>query len=654
MKTFRKLFIASFVMTLCLFAACDTDDLKDDIAILKNRVENLEAYVNNMNKNIEALQAFIEGGKTIQSCNEVPREDGTIDYVLTLSDGKVITLNQGVKGTVQYPPISIDEDGYWLIDGVRQEGGKAIGDNAVTPKFRVSEDGFWQINVKGTDNSGDYEFVYEPDGVTKVPARADAEDGGEIKDLFDDVRREGDFFYVKLADGSEFSLPIVEGLSAVIEKPADGRWVEEDGEWMVATGGSSTKVVIKGDQYKHFVIAPVGWKAEISDIDSEGNATLTVVPPVQSITTRASADNTTEVVLQVNKGLYWAVDKIRVKAGNPQTLLERYNAGKDIIIDGLVVNKVTYGEAAHVTTEAHGKVADDKYVYFVEPDATLEWHGNKPKTKDGRNVVIIIGSDENRSAKLEAVKATDWVGWDLYYNGNDNINNPLFIMKNITIVENKQFIFQNIGTVEIIIENCLLNLNRKMADFGSGKTLKTLSIKNSTVNLNGNISICEKAQGTMETSLKLENNIFYSTKPERGELLIGSFSGATLKTVLLRNNVFMNLWLRGDAALVKAEEVKELECSKNLFYDFSRPSGNNAVFGLDVFPEVAGTQWEDNIYFTSDGSKKFTPIYPVPEETACEFKYNFTSPDTPFESINLVEGTYVLLPAYSSYGPQKY
>ena len=112
--------------------------------------------------------------------------------------------------------------------------------------------------------------------------------------------------------------------------------------------------------------------------------------------------------------------------------------------------------------------------------------------------------------------------------------------------------------------------------------------------------------------------------------------------------------LRGDAALVKAEEVKELECSKNLFYDFSRPSGNNAVFGLDVFPEVAGTQWEDNIYFTSDGSKKFTPIYPVPEETACEFKYNFTSPDTPFESINLVEGTYVLLPAYSSYGPQKY
>lgn len=650
MKTLRKLFIASFVMILCLFAACDTDDLKDDIAILKNRVENLEAYVNNMNKNIEALQAFIEGGKTIQSYSEILQEDGTTDYVLTLSDGKVITLNQGVKGTVQYPPISIDEDGYWLIDGVRQEGGKAIGDNAITPKFRVSGDGFWQINVKGTDNSDDYEFVYEPDGITKVPARADAEDGGEIKDLFDDVRREGDLFYVKLADGSEFSLPIVEGLTAVIEKPTDGRWVEEDGEWMVAAGGSSTKVVIKGDQYKHFVTAPVGWKAEISDIDSEGNATLTVIPPVQSVTTCASADNTAEVVLQVNKGLYWAVDKIRVKVGNPQTLLERYNAGKDIIIDGLVVNKETYGEAAHVTIEAHGKVTDDKYVYFVEPDAVLEWHGNKPKTKDGRNVIIIIGSDESRNAKLEAIKVGGGVNWDLYYN---NDNNPLFIMKNITIVENKQWMFQKTGIVEIVIENCLLNLNRKMADFGSGKTLKTLSIKNSTVNLNGNISICDKAQGTEETLLKLENNIFYSTKPERGELLIGSFSGATLRTIILKNNIFMNLWLRSQAALIKAEEIKELECSKNIFYDFSRPSGNNAVFGLDVFPEVSGMQWEDNIYYTSDGTKKFTPIYPVPGEVLCEFKYNFTSPDTPFESINLVEGTYTLLPTYSSYGPRK-
>lgn len=653
MKTFRKQFMASFVMILCLFAACDTDDLKDDIATLKNRVENLESYVNNMNKNIEALQAFIEGGKTIQSYEEVPQEDGTITYKLTLSNGDVITLNQGIKGSVQYPPISIDEDGYWMIGGVKQEGCKATGDNAAAPKFRVSEDGFWQVNVKGTDDNDDYEYVYEPDGVTKVKARADAEDGGEIKDLFDDVKKEGDLFYVKLADGSEFSLPIVEGLTAVIEKPTDGRWVEEDNEWMVASGGSTTRVVIKGDQYKHFVIAPVGWKAEVSDIDEDGNAILTVTPLAQGFKTRASADNTAEVVLQVNKGLYWAVDKIKVNAGDPQTLFERYAAGKDIVIDGLVVNKTMYGDAAHITTAENGKVTDDKYVYFVESGATLEWHGNKPKTKDGRNVIIVIGSDEDRSAKLEAIKATDWVGWDLYYNTDDDINNPLFIMKNITVVENKQLLFQKTGTVEIVVENCLLNLNRKLADFSSGKTLKTLSIKNSTINLNGNISVCDQPKGTMETSLKFENNIFYSVKSERGELLVGNFSGATLKSVTLKNNIFMNVYLRGDAALVKAEEVKDLECSKNIFYDFSRPSGNNTVFGLDVFPGVAKEKWEDNIYYTSDGSKKFTPIYPVPEGTVCEFKYNFKQPDTPFESITPTEGTYMLLPNYAAYGPQK-
>lgn len=654
MKTFRKLFMASFVMILCLFAACDTDDLKDDIATLKNRVENLESYVDNMNKSIEALQAFIEGGKTIQSYEEVPQEDGTITYKLTLSNGDVITLNQGIKGTVQYPPISIDEDGYWLIDGVRQDC-KAVGDNAAAPKFRVSEDGFWQVNVKGTDNTDDYEYVYEPDGVTKVKARADAEDGGEIKDLFDDVRREGDLFYVKLADGSEFSLPIVEGLTAVIEKPTDGRWVEEDNEWMVASGGSTTKVVIKGDQYKHFVTAPVGWKAEVSDIDEDGNATLTVTPPAQGGKTRASADNTAEVVLQVNKGLYWAIDKIRVNVGDPQTMSERYAAGKDIVIDGRVINKATYGEAVSVVAGTTAEV-ETSCVYFLEAGATLEWKAAKPANKDKRYAVIIIGNSDDRSAVVKGITAENWVKDDIYYNSQEAGNDPLFIMKNVTVENNKQFYFQNAtGSVELIVENCELSLKRPMLKFDQkGKTLKTFSMKNSTINLDGNINICDTPLGSSETSLVAENCIFYSSKTTgKGELFVGNFGDITLSSVLLKNNIFMNLNMRSDAALIKAGGVNELECSKNVFYDYSRYSANVAVLCLGEYPNVDKSKWEDNIYYTSDGGKKLIPIYAYIDKPECVFKYNFVKPDTPMESINESEGTYVLNAKYSAYGPQK-
>lgn len=656
MKTFRKLFMAPFVMILCLLASCDTDDLKDDIATLKNRVENLESYVNNMNKSLEALQTFIEGGKTIQSCEEVPQEDGTITYELTLSNGDVIALNQGIKGAVQYPPISIDEEGYWLIGGVRQEGCKAIGDNAAAPKFRVSEDGYWQVNVKGTDSSADYEYVYEPDGTTKVPARADATEGEEIKDFFEDVKKEGDTFYVKLADGSEFSLPIVEGLTAVIEKPTDGRWVEEDQEWMIASGGSTTKVVIKGDRYKHFVIAPAGWKAEISDIDKDGNANLTITPPVQGVQTRASADNTADVVLQVNKGLYWAVDKIKVNVGNPQTPAERYEAGKDIVIDGRVINKAMYGESVSVAEGETKEVGDKACVYFLESGATLEWKTSKPADNNKRSTVIVIGNSDDRGAVLKGITDPSWIGDDIYYNSTRDNNDPLFIMKNITVVNSKKFCFQNTtGNVEFIAENCELNLKKSMMTFDQkGKILRTFSVKNCTIKLDGNINVCDKPLGDITTSLIAENSIFYSSKMDtKSELFMGNFGDATLASIQLKNNIFMNLNMRGDAALIKAGGVSDVECSKNIFYNYSRYSNNVAVLCLGEFPNVDKSKWEDNIYYTSDSGKKLIPIYAYTDNPDCVFNFNFVKPDTPMESINESEGTYVLKADYAAYGPQK-
>lgn len=650
MKTFRKQLIASFVMILCLCTACGTDDLKDDIQLLKNRVENLEAFVNKMNGNLSALQVFIEGGKTIQNCEVITGTDGVSSYKLTLSNGEVITLSQGVKGTVQYPEITIDKDGYWVIAGTKQEGCKAIGDNGMTPKFRVSADGYWQVNVKGTTVDTDYAYVLDENN-EKVQARADA--GGEAKDLFDEVKREGDIFFVKLADGLEFTLPIVEGLTAIIEQPADGRWVEEDGEWKVPVDGAATKVVIKGDNFKHFITAPVGWKATVSDINQDGNAVLTIVPPIQGSSTRASADNTAEVVLQVNKGVYWAVDKIKVSVGNPQTPFERYSAGKNIVIDGVVINKATYGNAAYITTEKIGEVGIE-CVYFVESGATLEWRTAKP-FRNGKFAIVIIGNGSDRSAVLKGITATNWVGDDVYYNSSDVGNDPLFIMKNITIENNKRFYFQNTpNPIEFIMEDCALNLNRSLFKF-DGKVLKYLSIKSSTIDLRGNINMCDTPIGGEDMSLIFENNIFYSSKTDgKGELLIGSITGTTLaKTMVLKNNIFMNLNMRNNAALIQAKGTRAIECNKNIFFDFSRYSPNCAAFRLDEFPATEQAKWEDNIYYTSDAAKKLIPIYAYADNPACVFKYNFTKPETPMMSINESAGTYELNARYVAYGPQK-
>lgn len=655
MKTLNSCFILSLLWVACFFTSCETNDLKDDISKLENRVENLEALVNTVNENLVALQVFVEGGKTIQTYEEIPQSDGTITYKLTLSDGNVINLSQGKMGSVQYPPISIDEEGYWTIDGVRQEGGKAYGDNAPTPKFRVSQDGFWQVCLDGLGN--DYTYVLDAGG-NKVQARPDAEDGGNVHDFFEDVWVDGDTFYVKLSDGKgEFHLPIVEDLMAKIEKPGDGCWVEEDEEWMVPENGGSgtTKVQIKGEGHKYFVLAPIGWKAEISDLDNEGNGTLTVTSPAQGVGngSRASADNTAEVVLQVNKGLYWAIDKIRVKAGVPMSMEDRYASGKDIIIGGMRINKATFGEAKKITEQDGGEIADGTCVYFVESGATLNWKTAKPVNSSKRLAIIVIGISEDRSAVVKGE------GKDVYVNSQDNGCDPLFVLKNVTLDNNQNLQPQNgSNPVDFVIDNCEVNLSRALLNF-QGKVLRNLLIMNSTVNLQGNINLCASYDGysgfgTSETSIVFDNNVFYSSKEDaRGELYTGNFGTAVLKNVTLTNNIFMNLNMRADGTLIKAGGVSDMECTKNVFYDYSRYKleDHPAVLKLDEYPLVDKSKWEDNICYT-DGTVNLIPIYAYEDKPDCIFTLNFKKPDTPMESIDPTKGSYVLKTKYQSYGPQ--
>lgn len=68
---------------------------------------------------------------------------------------------------------------------------------------------------------------------------------------------------------------------------------------------------------------------------------MTVTAPAQASTlSRATADNSTELVLQVNKGINWAIDKIKVEA---KTVIASYKAlydvGQTLNIGGLEISK---------------------------------------------------------------------------------------------------------------------------------------------------------------------------------------------------------------------------------------------------------------------------------------------------------------------------
>lgn len=122
----KKLFVLSFVLLFAL--ACSDDDLIDQINNIKTQLEQQQIILNS-----------IKDGAMITELN--PTENG---YQLKLSDGSIINLEHGIT-----PLISIEEDGYWYING-ECSNVKASGEDGKQPSIEINESGNWVIDNKDT------------------------------------------------------------------------------------------------------------------------------------------------------------------------------------------------------------------------------------------------------------------------------------------------------------------------------------------------------------------------------------------------------------------------------------------------------------------------------------------------------------------------
>lgn len=375
-----------FLLMLFALVGCKTDDLEKDIDSLKDRVTSLEAQVSLLNDNLNAIRVILDGSKTISSYTS---ENGT--YTLTLSDGSTIALTQGSEGQIVMPDITINENGQWVLNG--EVIGQATGNSGITPKFNISADKYWQVSF---DEGKTYEYVLDENG-EKVAATTSG--NVSVSDaFFEDVKVENDMLVVTLNGGKTYSLPIVANLKANIVDPAEGF---KNGVWTIGYGETvTTEVEISGDNY--FVTVPAGgWTATLSEV-KEGKATLTVTAPAQASTlSRATADNSTELVLQVNKGINWAIDKIKVEA---KTVIASYkalyDAGQVINVDGIEVSKALFGDACSIDSDTEITTLDYK-VYFVKPGATLTYNGTSSVSATS---LIVIGDDSRDETAKIALK----------------------------------------------------------------------------------------------------------------------------------------------------------------------------------------------------------------------------------------------------------
>lgn len=636
--------------------SCNTDDLKSDIDSLKDRVTNLEAQVQLLNENLNALRVLAEGGKTIQS---YVYDEETGKYTVKLSDGSEIVLTQGTKGEATTPSITISEDGYWVINGEKQPT-KAEGSDAATPKFRINSEAYWQVDLDG-DGPKDFENVLDENG---NPVKATTDESISMSDeFFESVEVKDGYLVVKLKEnGKTYSLPIVEDLICEIVDPEQGF---KDGVLTVGYGQPvELTVKVKGDNYA--VTAPAGWTAVLGEPNAETNeAKLSLVAPAKSSAlSRATADNTKDLTLQVNSGISWAVDKIQVVAEEViDSYYALYEAGETLnLVSGLSINKETYGEAQLVNSNDFEFTTDYK-VYFIDPSVDLNWTStiNFPN-------LILIGNSSAMKSKITPTKQMKISNEDgngifvsynleintenvmnndgsaktylLAQNGNSSFGTVIFSNTNLICLSGQAltYISPNNRSIEnLVVENC------KFAYDKGAQQQWVVSVGSSTAKY-----------GT----LKFKNNIFYCKElglTSNFKLYNGNKS--SINKVIIENNTFINLGtvnVTSTTGVIYAENLTEAEISKNIFYAKDGSADYNYMVFRITNPISQGIN-NDNIAYRNDGTTRLWQMFYSSGGVSCAWEgagemQKIT--DNPFEGgkFDPATGTFVPNSTYSGYG----
>ena len=651
MKTFK--FLMPFMLAVLVFAGCDTDDLRNDIDELKNRVESLEAQVASINENMNALRVLIDGNKTISSYTY---DETTGAYTLTLSDGSVITLTQGVTGTVNYPTIGIDENGYWTVNG-ESLGQQAVGQNGDTPEFRIEEStNYWQVKF----GAGEWQYVLS--NGEKVQATTETINNEDK--FFQSVEVKGGYLEVVMKDGQTLTMPIVDGLTCEIITEGVAGF---SGNVLSVAAGATVKlnVNLSGDNF--IVTAPNGWIATLSE-PADGKAELSLTAPVSasaSTFTRATADNTKDVVVQANKGINWAVDKIQVQIGENEgggddgeavNYLEKYNSGETITIAGVEINKEKFGEAQHVT-DANFAFTADHVVYFIDPSVEV----NYSSTVNFPNL-ILIGTNSSQKSKMtptRQIKISNDAANGIFLISNMEINaqnvmNADGDAKTYLLTQNGNSSFG-----QVIFDNVkFLSLSGQPLTYISrnDRSISNLTIQNSSLEFSSGdqqqFIISVSSSTATYPSINLVNNVFYSKDSKALLTKFRLFQGksATISNLKMHNNTFVNIATDNDF-YVSAGTVSSIYVTKNLYYT-DAPLSNNCglIKAANAFP--TGTFCDDNIVYKVSSEYSWQVFFGGMNKGFEGAKENKIIDSNPFEGgkFDLATGSFVPNSTYSGYG----
>lgn len=550
----KKIFSYILPMFAALsFASCsDLSSLENRVDSLESRVEALEKGVNKINERVEAVQKLVEGG----TVSNVVEKDGV--YTITFADGKTITLNQGSVGVANPPVMTVDGEGYWMVDYGKgpeyvlsgNQKIKAIGTDGVTPIFGVDAESYWTVSYNGGQS---YEQVKDVNGnpVKAVP------DGGAVEDKwFNSVSNTGTYLNVELKDGRVCKLPIDVGFSCVIDETAKLVYF--------APGETKTFNLKMKSVASLMVTAPQGWTASVQ------SAVLSVTAPLP--TKAISADSKTDVcILAFSSNNLSSISKLRVALGTMPPvsypgLYGKYYAGEDVTAGDIVVNKTNYPTVNYITSSSEDKTLKTG-VNFVGADAMAEFPAAGVKLP-----IIVVGNVEGTRAEL---KTTGQIKLLSTEKTADNV----VIFKGIKLSTagiSEGYLLSN--TMDNAISNfgfydCRLDVvgDKNLSYMLAARPVNSFEMKDCDVLANSSKTNCYilqmQASAYSMQKLVFTNNVFWSDT-ENGTVgfVLYSDRQATISNVTINNNTFVNVYPPAAYGYGQMKSFSAGTISNNLVY----------------------------------------------------------------------------------------
>ncbi|WP_304253726.1 PL29 family lyase N-terminal domain-containing protein [Phocaeicola plebeius] len=646
MKIYKYIGVALMVLAL---GACKTDDLERDIDALKDRVTAMEAKVDRLNESMNMIRVALDGNKTIQSYTE--NEDGS--YTLTLSDGNTITLTQGKIGTIdEYQEVSISSNGNWVIGGVetKHHAVAADGEPGVTPQFRLAMESegkyYWEVSYDGELT---WEEVKNQQG-TRVYASASGSSSvaGPIASAAPNAT--GDKFEITLTGrDTKYEIPIVSGLACAITDPNPENM--ENGYWIVPTNtGATTSIDLKGEAV--LISAPEGWTVTAS-IDNSNPTTLSVTPPNQ--------DGVEGIItLQVNKGVYWAIDQIKVRSKKVITSwYQEFLAGAEIVVndvtikkgsadDKVLINEKEVDLKVSLISDDNAEIAEDG-LYFIGAGLNVTY-----KNSQNKNKVLI---NDSPTGEKPVVTCTNTI----------TLNGTSLICKNVALKlnENATYRFLTINTNNapyVAFDGCNLEVpstatQNAFCYASTAVAINSFTLHKSKIKIDKsteyNIISVGKDNFVNFNSISVENTIFYGNNASTFKLFgvnNGNTTNAGIGSLVLRNTTFLNMHYAGYG--IVNGDISTMIVKNNIIYADNNNNNNVTVFrkrgNSSASLQATDGEVADNIgYIIGDFYLNLWQGDTPPLENAEKIQKLDASP---FESLDKSTGTYVLKPEYQGYG----